>query len=187
MSPELEGADRRGAEARRRWCLEARVLASTDMASRVVTPRLRLSDTAWIGRLPDWVRGGPEARAELALLAGAVLCASTLRRTVDGRVLQPLAARLGAERLAALTALRVSAAPPLDWDWGEDPVAGLTALGGEALVRVTPLPPALANRLARLFGATDVLAGLEPAAVRRAVDLARMLARRGAVPQGDAA
>jgi hypothetical protein len=184
MSGPGEVADRRGIEARRRWCTEVRLLAHAEAAAGAGAPPLRLSDTAWVGRLPDWVRAGPEARAELALLAGAVFCAKALRRTVDGRVLQPLAARIGADRLAALAALRTSAAPPDDWHWGEDPVAGLGAIGAEVLVRATPLPPALVHRLARRLGATDVLDGVDPAALRRTVDLARMLVQHGASESG---
>jgi hypothetical protein len=171
-----------GAEARRRWCLEARTLADLGDGEAA---RLRLSDTTPVGRLPEWAALEPAARDELARVAGAVLCASRLRRTIDGRVLRPLSAAIGAARLSAVIALRPPVTPGADWHWGEDPLAALTSLGGEALVRDAALPPAVAQRLARLFGPSDTLAGVDPAGLRRAVDAARMLwrpptARRGA-------
>jgi hypothetical protein len=162
-----------GIDARRRWCLEARTLAAAgDGRGRA---RLRLSDTACLGRLPDWVRAEPAERASLALRAGAVLAASRLRRCIDGRVLAPLSARLGASRLAAVQALRPPIAPPSDWGWGADAPAALTALGGEAMVRAAAPSPAVALRLARLVGTTNVLGEADPADLRRVVDLARML------------
>jgi hypothetical protein len=160
------------AESRRRWCREARTLATL---SGPHTPALRSADTVALGRLPDWVAADPQARDELALLCGAVLCATALRRTIDGRVLGPLGQALGSARLSAVTALRVSSGLPAMRDWGGDPVAELTALGGEALVRDLDGPPAVRARLARLFPPSDALGGADPRGLRQAVDAARML------------
>lgn len=168
-----------GAAARRRWCLEARVLASADPSA---VPRLGLSDAACIGRLPDWVAAEPSARTELALLVGAVLCASALRRTVDGRVLGPVSAALGSDRLTALAALRPPAAPKVGWIWTDDPVGALTALGGEGLVRVAARPDAVARRLAACFGPSDALGDADLAALGRAVEAARMMWRPAVTP-----
>jgi hypothetical protein len=162
-----------GAEARRRWCVEARALAALGDGTAA---RLRLSDAACVGRLPDWAALEPPARLQLARIAGAILCASRLRRSIDGRVLGPLSAAIGAGRLSAVTSLRPAVAPAADWRWGEEPLDALTALGGEALVRDAALPPAIAQRMARLFGPSDALAGADAAGLRRVVDTARMLA-----------
>lgn len=160
------------AQSRRRWCREARALA---MLSGPDSPALRLADTVVLGQLPDWVAADPRNRDELALLCGAVLCATALRRTIDGRVLGPLGRALGAARLSAVTALRGPAGLPATRDWGEDPVAALTALGGEALVRDLEATPAIRARLARLFPPSDALGGVDPRSLRQAIDTARML------------
>lgn len=172
------------AESRRRWCREARTLATL---SGPDAPALRPADTVALGRLPDWVAADARGRDELALLCGAVLCATALRRTIDGRVLGPLGQALGAARLSAVTALRVPAGLPANRAWGGDPVVELTALGGEALVRDLDAPPAVRARLARLFPASEALGGVDPHALRRAVDTARMLWQPAGRPTGVAA
>lgn len=163
---------RDAAEARHAWCTNARVLAAIDDAG---LPGLSITDTGALGRLPSWVCATPEARAELALLTGAVLCARRLRRTIDGRVLGGVADALGAQRMAAVSALGHRVDLPESWNWGDDPVGALSAIGAEVLIRAFDGPAPVQARLARLFEASDLLGAADAARLRRIADTALML------------
>ena len=116
------------ARARRaRWCHEARVLGQIAFeadasraplsapaggrASALLTAAWERRAGLWsfdasaIGPLPDWADCPRERRQELAVLAGAVLCARALRQCIDGSVLIPL--RVTRAQLASLVGATV--------------------------------------------------------------------------------
>lgn len=166
---EAAGADRfeRALEHRRRWARDAALLGTVDP--------WRLEDTAALGAMPDWV-GEPQAlRRARAVLAGAVLRARALRRTVSGPVLTVLVATIGAPRLEAVLALPARV-PLLDaTPLPEDLIEHLHALGGELLVRTHAGPASIRAAIARLFPPSDALGQADPAALRRVADDVAML------------
>ncbi|MEI8302341.1 MAG: hypothetical protein WCG13_03550 [Burkholderiales bacterium] len=199
------------ARARRaRWCHEARVLGqiafeadasrtplsapASGRASALLTAAWERRAGLWhfdasaIGPLPDWADCPRERRHELAVLAGAVLCARALRQCIDGSVLKRVADVIGEERLDVLTRLCVGRAAALAVTWEADPVGQLHALGGEVLLRSASAPVAMRRRLAMLFPRSNALGEVEPALLARVADDARMLwAGRQRDSQGRAA
>ena len=184
MSAFTPDATETGAQARARWVAQACQLARLEAEGALP---LRLSETSWIGRLPDWLTEAPQVRAERALLAGVVCSAGVLRRTIDGRILRPLADRLGPDRLSAVMAFRGKFAEPEAWVWDADPVAALTGLGGELLLRHAALPVAFAQRLAALFPPSQRLAGCDDASIRETFRVAQGLWQSGAAVEERAA
>jgi hypothetical protein len=160
------------ADQRRVWCRKAVVVAG--LPAEGFEP-LDFADSQAIGRLPSWVEATESERHALALLAGAVLCARRLRRTLDGTVLRRLAQAIGDRRLAIVSALAQRAAPPAGWDWGDDPVSALTALGGEVLIRAMDAPLVLQERLALLFPPSNRLGSIDSVRLKWLADTARML------------
>ena len=160
--PDASDSAERLAQARahrRRWARDAVLLRTIDPDA--------VCDTAALGTLPDWVGAPADARAELAVLAGAVLTARRLRRTIEGQVLAAVAAAIGGYRLEAVLALS-GRVPSVDVEpWGDDPVARLHALGGEVLVRCFDGPASVRAELAGLFPPSDALAEADPAALSR--------------------
>ena len=165
-----------GAQARARWVAEACQLAHLEAGGAAP---LRLSETSWVGRLPDWLTEAPHVRAERALLAGVVCCAGVLRRTIDGRILRPLADRLGPDRLSAAMSIRGKIAEPEAWVWDADPVEALTGLGGELLLREAALPLAFTQRLAALFPPSQRLACCDAESIRETFRIAQTLWQSG--------
>ncbi|MCX7272491.1 MAG: hypothetical protein NTV19_04675 [Burkholderiales bacterium] len=191
----------RARDARERWCRDARLLGSIAYEADASRSPLRqdvgghgrtMLAAAWerraglldgavtaLGALPDWAEASRESRRELALLAGAMVRARPLRRSIDGVLLSLVAFEIGEARLDLITRLCAGRPALSSGPWSADPVADLLQLGGEVLLRTAECPDAVLERLAMLFPASEALAQADAADLRRVADDARMLWRAG--------
>jgi hypothetical protein len=184
-------------QRRQRWCADARILGGiafeadrsrAPLAAPVSGRAGSLLAAAWerragvaadqplgLGPLPDWAEAGRQRRRELALLAGAVLRARSLRDATEGPLLKAVAAEIGEERMDVVIRFFARRAPLAADGWRHDPVAQLHGLGGEVLLRAADLAPVLHARLSLLFPVSAELARADLAVLRRIADDARML------------
>jgi len=189
-------------ERRRRWCADARILGgiafeADSSRSPLAAPsagragsllaaawerRVGLGSDSLLGAvaLPDWAKADRSRRRELAVLAGAILRARSLRESIDGGLLKAVAAAIGEQRLDLITRFFARRESPVSMAWAADPVAQLHALGGEVLLRAGAFPPALHARLSMLFPVSAALSRADVAMLRRIADDARMLWGEGA-------
>ena len=155
----------------------ARVLSGGDLGPRARRLAQRLGSASSlsfddVAASPGWILWAQSARRDLARAAGVGVCASQLRRTIDGQALRIFAEAVGAERLDALLAspafdCQEPRSLPRDMD-------ALSALGAAALRSEFADRPDLARRLADLLPASTET--LDPATARAACAQARQWA-----------
>ena len=184
-------------ERRRRWCADARILGGIafeadssrgpldvstggragSLLAAAWERRAGLASTSLLGAgsLPDWAKADRLRRRELAVLAGAILRARSLRESIDGGLLKAIAAAIGEERFDLITRFFARRESPVSLAWSSDPVTQLHALGGEVLLRAGEYAPALHARLSMLFPVSAELGRADPGMLRRIADDARML------------
>ena len=184
-------------ERRRRWCADARILGGVAFEADSSRGPLEASSVgragsllaaAWerraglsgasllgAGSLPDWAKVDRARRRELAVLAGAILRARSLRESIDGGLLKAVATAVGEERLDLITRFFARRESAVSLAWSSDPVTQLHALGGEVLLRAGEFAPALHARLSMLFPVSAALGRADTGLLRRIADDARML------------
>jgi hypothetical protein len=154
-----------GADARARIVAQARVLdaagaagvggrarrLSRRLAERAGRAPMPAVDFADVAALPDWASWPRERRELFVHLAGAMACAPTLHRTIDGRVLARLARRLGEAPLDAVLATPHGLIPPSPCDTALANDESLRDLGAAVLLSDLTDRPALSVRLALLL------------------------------------